>query len=289
PFLAAGTRILPNIEKEISFDETTPMVNLSYRFTDEVMVYATYSEGFKSGGFTQRVFPPIVAPFTAPPGTPDIDLIPTYDPEFVEVYEIGAKFASLDNRMTLNGAIFYTDYDDIQVQVFTSVAPVTRNAGTATIKGFELEGQFIPGEGWLMDFGVGYVDAGFDDIDEGTTFLSTDSEFERVPKWTLSASASKEFNLPGGSLLLPRLDWSYRSKTYNDSFNTPEIAQDAYSLVNTSLAWQSASESQRLTLGVANLTDEDYLITGISGDAFQAYEGIYARGREWYVTYDYRF
>ena len=49
------------------------------------MLYATYSEGFKSGGFTQRVFPPIVAGFTAPPGTPDLDLIPTYEPEFVDV------------------------------------------------------------------------------------------------------------------------------------------------------------------------------------------------------------
>ena len=50
-----------------------------------------------------------MAPFTAPPGTPDIDLIPTYEPEFVEVLEAGVKLDLLDGRLRLNGAIFQTD------------------------------------------------------------------------------------------------------------------------------------------------------------------------------------
>lgn len=289
PFLQVGSRVLPFLEKEISIQETTPMVNLSYQFTDNAMGYVTYSEGFKSGGFSQRVFPPIVAPFTAPPGTPDIDLIPTFEPEFVETIEAGFKYSSTDKRFRLNGSIFHTDYTDIQVQVFTSVAPVTRNAGTASIKGFEFEGQFIPGNGWLIDLGVGYIDAGFDEIDATTTFLSTSSEFERVPEWSLSSAISKEFEIKSGSRLISRIDWSYRSDTFNDAFNTPEIAQDSYSIVNASLAWESANEFQRLTLGVTNLTDEDYLVTGVIGDAFQSLEGIYARQRQWYLTYQYRF
>lgn len=289
PFVQVGSRILPFLEKEISIQETTPMVNVSYQFTDNTMGYLTYSEGFKSGGFSQRVFPPIVAPFTAPPGTPDIDLIPTYQPEFVEVIEAGLKYASADNRVRLNGSIFHTDYTDIQVQVFTSVAPVTRNAGTASIDGFEFEGQFIPGNGWLVDIGVGYIDAGFNEVNEATTFLTTSSEFERVPEWSLSSAVSKEFETKSGSVIIPRIDWSYRSDTFNDAFNTPEIAQEAYSTVNVSIAWASADESQRLTLGATNLTDEDYLVTGVIGDAFQAFEGIFARQREWYLTYDYRF
>ena len=111
PFLQAGERILPLLEKQVEIEETTPMATLSYDLTDSVMVYASYSEGFKSGGFTQRVFPPIVAGFTAPPGTPDIDLIPTYDPEFVQVYEAGLKSTLLDGRVRLNGAVFRTEYD----------------------------------------------------------------------------------------------------------------------------------------------------------------------------------
>ena len=289
PFMQAGSRILPFLKKDISIKETTPMVNVSYLFNDNLMGYATYSEGFKSGGFTQRVFPPIVAPFTAPPGTPDIDLIPTFEPEFVEVFELGFKYSSADNRVRLNGAVFSTDYTAIQVQVFTSVAPVTTNAGSASIDGFELEGQFVPGNGWLIDFGIGYVDAGFDEIDQATTFLSTSSEFERVPEWSLNAALSKEFETGSGSVVIARIDWSYRSDTFNDSFNTPIIAQDSYSVLNANLAWLSAEEHHRVTLGVTNLTDEDYLVTGISGDAFQSYEGIFAREREWYLTYSYSF
>jgi iron complex outermembrane receptor protein len=68
PFLQAGERILPLLEKEIEISEFTPMVNLSYDLNDDLMVYLSYSEGFKSGGFTQRVFPPVVAGFTAPAG-----------------------------------------------------------------------------------------------------------------------------------------------------------------------------------------------------------------------------
>jgi len=289
PFLQPGSRILPLLEREINIEETTPTFNLAYQMNDNVLAYATYSEGFKSGGFTQRVFPPIVPPFTAPPGTPDIELIPVFDPEFVSVYELGMKYASSDNRLVVNGAIFQTEYDDLQVQVFTSVAPVTRNAGQASISGFELEAQVIPGDGWLINAGIGYVDAEYDEIDEATTFVSPENDFERVPEWSLSAAVSREFSLKNGAMLVPRVDWSYRSETFNDAFNTPLIAQDSYSLVNASIAWLSANDTQRLTIGVKNLSDEDYLVTGIAGDAFQALEGIFARQREWYVSYAYRF
>ena len=98
------------------------MANLAFDLSDRTMIYLTYSEGFKSGGFTQRVFPPVVAGFTAPPGTPDIDLIPTYEPEFVEVIEAGIKLDLLDGRLRINGAVFQTDYEELQVQVFNSVA-----------------------------------------------------------------------------------------------------------------------------------------------------------------------
>ena len=134
PFLQAGQRILPFVEKQIDIDEFTPMANLALDLSDTAMVYFSYSEGFKSGGFTQRVFPPVVAGFTAPPGTPDLDLIPTFEPEFVEVLELGAKFSFFEERLKVNAAIFQTDYEDLQVQVFNSVAPVTENIGEARSK-----------------------------------------------------------------------------------------------------------------------------------------------------------
>ena len=131
PFLQAGGRILPLLEKEIEISEFTPMASLSFDLNDNAMIYTTYSEGFKSGGFTQRVFPPIVPGFTAPPGTPDIQLIPTYYPEFVNVLEAGFKYTLANGKVRLKGSIVDTVYEDLQVQVFNSVAPVTQNIGKA--------------------------------------------------------------------------------------------------------------------------------------------------------------
>jgi iron complex outermembrane receptor protein len=282
PFLQAGERILPDLEKKIEIDEFTPMVNLSYDIHDDIMLYGSYSEGFKSGGFTQRVFPPIVAGFTAPPGTADIDLIPTYEPEFVEVFELGFKSTLMGGRMRLNGAIFNTDYDDLQVQVFNSVAPVTQNVGAATIRGLELEMQAAPGDGWLIDAMYSYLDAEYDDIDTANTLIGEDNAFERVPENTASVGVSKEFGLrSSGGTLVARVDWSYRDDTYNDAYNTEILKTDSYDLWDASLRWTNADEDWTVLVSGRNLTDEDYLITGVYGTAFQSFEGMFDRGRQW--------
>jgi len=289
PFLQAGSRILPYVEKELEIDEFTPLANLSWDASDDVMIYATYSEGFKSGGFTQRVFPPIVPPFTAPPGTPDLDLIPTFEPEFADVYELGFKSTLLDGRVRLNGAIFHTDYEDLQVQVFNSVAPVTENIGSADIDGLELELQASPGAGWLVDATFAWLDAHYDQIDTGLTLIGENFAFERVPEYSGSLGLSKEFGLNEWGTLVVRGDASYRDDTYNDAYNTPLLKTDAYTLVDARVRWTNAEENLSVILSAINLTDEDYLATGVYGTAFQSYEGIFDRGRQWLVEAQWSF
>ncbi len=289
PFLQAGERILPFIEKEIEIDEFTPMVNLSYDLNDQTMLYLSYSEGFKSGGFTQRVFPPVVAGFTAPPGTPDIDLIPTYDPEFAEVIEFGFKSSFLDDQLRLNGAVFYTDYQDLQVQVFNSVAPVTENIGAATIEGIELELMAAPGNGWFIEGSLSLLDASYDDINTRITLIGENFDFERVPDTTASVGVSKEFQLDDLGILTLRADWSYRSETYNDAFNSPLLETDAVDLVDASIRWSNQDGDWTVTLAGRNLTDEEFLVTGVYGTAFQAFEGVYDRGRQWQLELRKRF
>jgi len=281
PFLQAGSRILPLLEKEISISEFTPMANLSFDLNDSIMLYATYSEGFKSGGFTQRVFPPIVPPFTAPPGTPDIDLIPTYEPEFVEVLEAGFKMNLLDGRLKLNGAFFQTDYEELQVQVFNSVAPVTQNIGEASIEGFEVELFASPAEGWFVEGSLSLLNAEYDSIDTANTLILQSNEFERVPETTASLGLSKEFSLGETGTLLLRGDWSYRSETFNDAYNTPSLETDSYSLIDASARWTNVDGDWTVILSGTNLSDEEYLETGVYGTAFQSLEGVYNRGRQW--------
>lgn len=289
PFMQAGERILPYLEKKVDADETTPMVNLRWQVTDDLMTYATYAEGFKSGGFSQRVFPPQVAGATAPPGTADIDLIPSFDPESVDSYEWGFKYNNADSSLRINGALFYTEYDDFQIQVFTSVAPVTKNAAEVEISGGELEMAWIPAESWLFETSVGVVDAEYSDMDEAETLISENNDLERVPETTFSASLSKDFSLGSNGNVRARIDYSWRDEQFMDTFNTAEIKQDDYQLINANIAWWSADNRYSATLGVNNLDDEDYLISGIVGDAFQSYEGVFARGREYYLTLRYEF
>ncbi|MBP8925250.1 MAG: TonB-dependent receptor [Pseudomonadales bacterium] len=281
PFLQAGERVLPYLWKDINTSEFTPMANLSWDASDNLMLYASYSEGFKSGGFTQRVFPPIVAGFTAPPGTPDIELIPTYDPEFVNVYELGFKLSGLDGQLRLNAAAFHTEYEDLQVQVFDSVAPVTRNIGKATIDGMELELQAAPGDGWLIDASATWLDAGYDEIDSANTLIGKDYDFERVPEYAASLGVSKEFVLDTLGYLIVRGDWSYRASTYNDAYNTPLLKTDAYDLFDASVRWQDSERDWTVALSGLNLGDEEFLATGVYGTAFQSLEGVYDRGRQW--------
>ncbi len=290
PFMLPGQRILPYLWKKQSVSKNTPMLNLSYDWNDDLMVYGSYSEGFKSGGFTQRVFPPILPNgIFAPVGTPDIDLIPGFDPEEVKVYELGFKYSTPGHRVRVNGAVFHTKYDDLQVQVFKSVAPVTMNAASASIKGFELEMQAVPADNWFAEAAVGYLKAEYDSLNTVDTWLSKNDKFERVPEWSVSASLSRQFDLSAGGTLTPRIDWSWRSKVYNDAFNAPQLTQSAYSLVNLNLTYTDKSDSYDIVAAVKNLTDKEYMHTGVWGTAFQTIEGVYDRGRQYSVTVRARF
>ncbi|PCI53947.1 MAG: TonB-dependent receptor, partial [Alphaproteobacteria bacterium] len=102
-------------------------------------------------------------------------------------------------------------------------------------------------------------------------------------------AVSKEISLGDNGSLVPRVDWAFRSEFENDAFNTPQIHQGGYHLVNANLTWENADENMAMVVGVKNLTDEKYLHTGIIGDAFQSYEGLYDRGRQWYITARFNF
>jgi iron complex outermembrane receptor protein len=101
-----------------------------------------------------------------------------------------------------------------------------------------------------------------------------------VPEWTYSLGVSKEFMLDGSGSITARIDWSYRDETYNDAFNTEILKTDSLNLWDASLRWTNAGEDWTVLASVRNLTDEEYLITGVYGTAFQSFEGMFDRGRQ---------
>ncbi len=264
-------RVLPYERVKQSEDAFTPMVNLAWHATRDVMLYASYSKGFKSGGFVQRVFPPLAE-------------TPRFSSEKATAYELGFKSSLFDRKLTLNGALFYTKYDNLQVQVFTGIAPVTKNAAAAEIRGAELEARLSPGGGWFVEGSLGYLDPEFTRIDPAATEITLASKFERIAKWTVSGSLSKSVVLANDGEITMRGDWSYRSGMYMDALNSPELYQPGYSLFNANLSYDFPGKQLSLIAGITNIAGKKYSLTGIYGSSFGLYEQMFARPREWSLS-----
>jgi len=271
-----GTRTLPFREFRTSPDDVSPMANLAYQVTPDLLVYATYSQGFKSGGFTQRVFPPLVT-------EEDLETV-SFDPEEVDSYEGGFKYAHPDGLFRVSGAGFYADYTNLQVQVFNGIAPIIQNAAAAEIFGFELEGQYSPGYGIFVEGGVGYTAPSFTEVGANVTDFGPGSEFARISKWNLSAAASWELYTGEFGTFTPRVDWAYRSEYFNNAINSPEIREPGYHNVNANLAWLHPNENVNITFGIINLLDDDYNLVGFHNPNLGEFTVTPNRGRQWWLN-----
>ena len=253
-----------------TMSKVTPAATLQYQWTPELMTYASYSKGFKSGGFNPRIVQPVISP-NAPTGR---EFLPEFDPEQVTTYEIGGKLL-IGRALRLSGAGFISKYKDIQIVVREGVAPVVRNAGKATIKGFELEGTANPVRPLLINFGVGYTNFQYDSftaaLEAGQVGLAPGA-LGRVdlndkqaysPKWSLNGGLSYRIKVGEGSIT-PRADIAYRSKTYFDAPNTEQIAQGKYALVNANIRYEAPGNRFSLAAGITNLTNKAYRGSGNS-------------------------
>jgi iron complex outermembrane receptor protein len=232
------------------------------------MTYLSYLEGFKSGGFTQRSVPAAARRADGRSG-------------IRQGLRGGFKLQTTGHRLQLNGAAFYTDYTDIQVQGFTAatgVAPIYINGPSAYVQGAELELQAAPGGDAsrggcrLPRRQVRGTARGRDrPRHEQAVRAAVEVDAERVGAETdLARSGPRR-------ALTPRLAWSYRSKFYNDASNIEAIAQPAYSLVDASLAWRSSGGRWTVTANVDNVTDEDYIVASSYNAVVRNYNVVPAR------------
>jgi iron complex outermembrane recepter protein len=266
--------------------KVTPMASLQYSWTPDVMTYFSYSQGYKSGGFNTRIIQPVIGP-NDPTGRL---YLPSFAPETVRSYEIGAK-AELPGVGRLSAAAFRADYNAIQIVLREGVAPVVRNAGAATIDGFELEGSSIRRHGLAVDFGVGYTHFKYDSLSAAVLGIVPANGMQAyTPEWSANLGMSYRIDAPMGSIE-PRVDGSYRSLTYFDAPNTPQISQPAYEVYNASVRWKDTSGRLSLAAGVTNFTDKAYRVSGNSSLASSSgyAEVTYAPPRQWFVEGTFSF
>ncbi|GAB1262150.1 TonB-dependent receptor [Aurantivibrio plasticivorans] len=271
-----------------SFDNFSPKLGIKYSFSDDTNLYATFSTSFKSGGFNGRLA--------------DGQLEP-YDEETLTSYEAGLKTTLANNRVRLNTAIFYNDYKDLQVSSFeatedgSSLLPVFTNAGEAVMQGLEVEMTTRITEEITLNANLGYLDAeykeffaGSDPVTNTAIDVSDDREIVNAPKWDalLGITYYKQVGELGYMTLSG--DLSYRSKTYLEVNSSETLAQDAYSVFNALLSFETMNESWRFTLAGKNLTDEEYRTHAFDLSAFPGVElGYYNAPRTYSVNVLYKF
>jgi iron complex outermembrane receptor protein len=261
------------------YNSTTGSASVQYQFTPAFMSYVSWSQGFKSGGFNQRYN-------NAPPGNVPV----SFNEEKAETYEVGFK-SEFGGSFRLNGAIFRTNYDDMQLTYRLGIVPLLFNAGKSKIEGGELEFTFDPGA-FILEGSLGYLDNKFEEIAQvpGTTqTVGPKNRLPFTPEWQANIGIGYDFAL-GSSTLTPRVNVSYTDSQYFDAANSVVVAQlDAVTLVNASLTWATAGWKVRA--GVNNITDEDYRVAGNSSyDTSAGYaEAIYARPRNWFMSAQYSF
>ena len=263
-------------------DDWTPMANVSYDWNDDLMTYFTYSEGFKSGGVQQRnagVFG---------------GMAPTYDPEFVESFEIGFKYNHPNGNFVLNVAAFYADYTDIQLETLApeGIAPQLDNAGEGEIKGFELESRWSPLDTLFIEVAIGHLDAVITKSDPAVFNTGGPAKGDRlpqVPRWSLASSIIKEFGLGDMGTIIARVDYNYRTKVFFDPANDPGSVMQSHGLMNASVGWDSANDKYSLIFHANNIFDKRRILyTELSGSA-RTQNDVLARDFAWYLTGEYRF
>ncbi len=235
-----------------TFSKFTPRVSLRYALSDASNVYATYSEGFKSGILSGQN-PPV-------------------DPEQLDAYEIGYK-GDLTERISASAALYYYDYTDLQVAQYEAPNYVYQNAASAEIKGAEFNATWQATDGLRLAAGVSLMDAQYKDFPEAGSYIWNPVNFA-TPNESVNIDASgvdmvRAPDVTGFINANYTLDTSigqfgaFASLYYNDGYNlefSEHVTQDSYTMLDGELSFSPAAASYlRVSLWGRNLTDEDVL------------------------------
>jgi len=244
-----GVVSVPSQSATNSWDAFTPKFGINYRATSDLLIYASYSSGFKSGGFS--------------PPTATV-AISSYTPEKLKSYELGIKSQWFDRRLTANIALWYSQWKDLQLSVLvpgptgTNIG-VTQNGGDAELYGFEAELSGRITDGLTLSLAAGYTHNKFVRLTAGaiTNGFSLATKLPHAPEWTITPAIDYSFDANFARVDL-RGSLTYRSDQIL-TVNDPLSAQPGYTLVNARIAVSpKAAPGLELAVEGNNLTNKVY-------------------------------
>jgi iron complex outermembrane recepter protein len=302
---SAILRYFPATPDSQSWHIFDPTLGAQFHFNDDVMAYASWSKGFKQGGWTTRLSAVIPDPQAA-----------RFGPEYSRTYELGLKSQWFNHRLQANAAVFYTNYDGIQLNIQQGISPVYTNAGNADIKGAELDIQSNLGGGLSINFSGAYIDAYYTSVNananipqfflpDGTPVCPTtvlngngapvcplhaagvtqlDAKLPKTPKWKFTLDPVYDLHLPNDGILRIIPSYTYTGGMFNDSLNTPQLYRPATHMVDASIHYVSPTGMYDLAVGGTNLTDDRFITAGSPNNGAGEVGGYYNDPREWYIT-----
>lgn len=241
--------LYPGVSNSYDVDNVSGKVGLDYTGIENTLIYGSISTGFKSGGFQgQLTFNP--------------DDLQPFDEETMIAYEVGAKLELLDNRMQLNAALFYYDYEDLQFYGGLFDSPVgtlfgITNVGDAEVFGGELELWWKPTQGLDVRLGLGYLDTEItrSEVDG----VAVGSWLPNSPELSFNGLIRYEWNLTGNLMADVMLDANYQDDVAFDIIRAPlEALEGSYWLANARLGIADVDHKWSVYLWSKNLFDETY-------------------------------
>ncbi len=248
-FDAAGLDV--NTDQDADWDDVTPRVTLQYRPDDNMMLYATYNQAFKSGVInTGSISPPL-------------------DPETVDAWEVGIKGSSGDGTFTYGLIGFWYDYQDLQISFVDETSTVTTvNAAEAENYGLELELAGELGGGFSADFYGTYLSAEYKEFfngDYANGFEIADlsgNTLPNAPEYTARLGINYETET-GGGLLRVRGEAYWQDEIFFTEWNRADAYQDSYTLLNASVDYALPGGNWLFSLWGRNLGDEEIISNNI--------------------------
>jgi len=228
------------------------------------MAYARYAKGFKAGGWNADFVS------TAPGGTAPTVPSLRFQPEKAATSEVGIKSTMLEHTLSINASAFYTDFTNLQVAQFFGInlqntgnqLSVTSNAGSAVIKGAELESVWLAFRGMQLSAGFGFLDARyaqFANVD-GQGSNANGKRMENVPKETGNLSALYSHPLPHNGKVSIRGDYSYISSRYTDPLNSAIRQAPSYWVANGQITYTAHDDAWEISVLSRNITNHLYIV-----------------------------
>jgi len=281
-----------------SWDDFSPSLGAEYRPNGDWLVYGLWSRGFKSGtaeiGSTRKMSPTQPLPFV--------------DPEKIEAFELGSKYATGD--LNFNLALFWHQLENGQFSLTRPIAAppfftsTLTNAAESEAYGAEIDLLWRPVREFTLDASIAYLHSEFteffskDPLDPalfgpgGASVPDSDlsgNATRMSPRWSVTVHPEYEFMLSNGGAISLGANFAYKSKQYHTEFNDDRLSQDGYVMLDANLRYESPDGRFSANAWVQNLTDELVYAGSFSVSTSRAIGGTLMPPRTFGLTLGYDF